>query len=223
MYTSKTNYLSLLFALLFVSCSDAQQTKTTAQKPQTTNKSTRMNTHHSDTITLGAGCFWCVEAVFQNMEGVEKVVSGYSGGTIKNPSYKEVCTGATGHAEVCQITYDPNKVTVPEILEVFWQTHDPTTLNRQGNDIGTQYRSAIFYHTPEQKKIAEEYKAKLDSSGAFDRPIVTEITAYTNFYPAEDYHQNYYNENGSEPYCQFVVRPKVEKFKKVFADKVKKK
>jgi peptide-methionine (S)-S-oxide reductase len=224
MYTSKTNYLSLLFALLLVSCSDAQQNKASVQEPQTIDKSkTSMSNSHSDTITLGAGCFWCVEAVFQNLEGVEKVVSGYSGGTVKNPSYKEVCMGTTGHAEVCQVTYDPNKVSIPEILEVFWQTHDPTTLNRQGNDIGTQYRSAIFYHTPEQKKIAEEYKAKLDSSGAFDRPIVTEITAYTNFYPAEDYHQNYYNENGSEPYCQFVVRPKVEKFKKVFADKVKKK
>jgi peptide-methionine (S)-S-oxide reductase len=224
MYTRKTNYLSLLFAFLLVSCSDAQQNKVSVQEPQTTDKlQTSMNTNHSDTITLGAGCFWCVEAVFQNLEGVEKVVSGYSGGTVKNPSYKEVCMGTTGHAEVCQLTYDPNKVSIPEILEVFWQTHDPTTLNRQGNDIGTQYRSAIFYHTPEQKKIAEEYKAKLDSSGAFDRPVVTEITAYNNFYPAEDYHQNYYNENGSEPYCQFVVRPKVEKFKKVFADKMKKK
>ncbi|MDP2387533.1 MAG: peptide-methionine (S)-S-oxide reductase MsrA [Bacteroidota bacterium] len=175
-----------------------------------------------DTATFGAGCFWCVEAVYQNMEGVEKVVSGYSGGFVKNPAYKEVCMGTTGHAEVCQVHYNPQKVTFDELLEVFWQTHDPTTLNRQGNDIGTQYRSAIFYHNDEQKQKAEKYKAELDKSGAFDRPIVTEVTAYTNFYPAEDYHQNYYNQNGSEPYCQFVVKPKVEKFKKVFKDKVKK-
>ena len=175
-----------------------------------------------DTATFGAGCFWCVEAVYQNMEGVEKVVSGYSGGFVKNPAYKEVCMGTTGHAEVCQVHYNPQKVTFDELLEVFWQTHDPTTLNRQGNDIGTQYRSAIFYHNGEQKQKAEKYKAELDKSGAFDRPIVTEVIAYTNFYPAEDYHQNYYNQNGSEPYCKFVVKPKVEKFKKVFKDKVKK-
>lgn len=175
-----------------------------------------------DTATFGAGCFWCVEAVFQNMGGVEKVVSGYSGGNIKNPSYKEVCKGITGHAEVCQIYYDPTKVTFGELLEVFWQTHDPTTLNRQGNDVGTQYRSAIFYHNAEQKELAEKYKKKLNESGAFENPIVTEITSYSNFYPAEDYHQNYYNENGEQPYCQFVVKPKVEKFKKVFKDKLKK-
>lgn len=175
-----------------------------------------------DTATFGAGCFWCVEAVFQNMEGVEKVVSGYSGGFVKNPAYKEVCMGTTGHAEVCQIYYNPQKVTFDELLEVFWQTHDPTTLNRQGNDIGTQYRSAIFYHSDEQKQKAEKYKAELDKSKAFDRPIVTEVTAYSNFYSAENYHQNYFNQNGSEPYCQFVVKPKVEKFKKVFKNKVKK-
>lgn len=175
-----------------------------------------------DTATFGAGCFWCVEAVYQNMEGVEKVVSGYSGGFVKNPAYKEVCMGTTGHAEVCQIYYNPQKVSFDELLEVFWQTHDPTTLNRQGNDIGTQYRSSIFYHSDEQKQKAEKYKAELDKSGAFDRPIVTEITAYSNFYPAEDYHQNYFNQNGSEPYCQFVVKPKVEKFKKVFKNKLKK-
>lgn len=174
-----------------------------------------------DTITLGAGCFWCVEAVFQGLKGVEKVTSGYSGGFIKNPSYKEVCQGTTGHAEVCQIVYNPKIITVPEILQVFWQTHDPTTLNRQGNDIGTQYRSAIFYHNDEQKKLAEQYKEELNKSKAFDHPIVTEVTAYTNFYPAEDYHQEYYNLHGEEPYCQFVIQPKVEKFKKVFKDKLK--
>lgn len=175
-----------------------------------------------DTATFGAGCFWCVEAVFQNMEGVEKVVSGYSGGSVKNPAYKEVCMGTTGHAEVCQIHYNPQKVSFDELLEVFWQTHDPTTLNRQGNDIGTQYRSAVFYHSEEQKQKAEKYKAELDKSGAFDRPIVTEIVPFSTFYAAENYHQDYFNLNGTEPYCQFVVKPKVEKFKKVFKDKVKK-
>lgn len=181
-----------------------------------------MENNTMDTATFGAGCFWCVEAVFQNMEGVEKVVSGYSGGQVKNPSYKEVCMGTTGHAEVCQIIYDPKKVTFDELLEVFWKTHDPTTLNRQGNDVGTQYRSAVFYHTEEQKQKAEKYKAELDKSGAFEKPIVTEIVPYSVFYAAENYHQDYYNLNGSEPYCQFVVKPKVEKFKKVFKDKVKK-
>jgi peptide-methionine (S)-S-oxide reductase len=172
-------------------------------------------------ITLGAGCFWCVEAIFQDLKGVSKVVSGYAGGHIKNPAYKEVCNGTTGHAEVVQLTYDPREVSIGEILEVFWKTHDPTTLNRQGNDTGTQYRSAVFYHTEEQKQAAEFYKAKLDESGAFRSPIVTEVTAFTNFFPAEDYHQNYFNDHGEQGYCQMVIRPKVEKFHKVFADKLK--
>ena len=171
--------------------------------------------------TFGNGCFWCTEAIFQQVDGVISVVSGYAGGTVDNPTYKQVCTGNTGHAEVLQIAYDPAKVTYDELLEVFWMTHDPTTLNRQGTDVGTQYRSAVFYHTDEQRRLAEEYKKKLDASGAFPRPIVTEITAFTEFYKAEDYHQNYYNQNGEQPYCQFVVRPKVEKFKKVFAKKLK--
>ena len=174
-----------------------------------------------ETITLGAGCFWCVEAVFQKLKGVESVVSGYSGGHIKNPAYREVCNGVTGHAEVIQIKFDPSLVSIAEILQVFWQTHDPTTLNRQGNDIGTQYRSAIFYHTEEQRQIAEQYKEELNKSKAFPEPIVTEITAITNFYRAEDHHQNYFNQNSDQGYCQFVVRPKVEKFKKLFADKMK--
>ncbi len=174
-----------------------------------------------DTITLGAGCFWCVEAVFQNLNGVQKVVSGYSGGHVKNPAYKEVCNGTTGHAEVCQVFNDPSIITLPEILQVFWQTHDPTTLNRQGNDIGTQYRSAIFYHNEEQKKIAQQYKDELNKNNAFDDPIVTEITPFTNFYPAEDHHQNYFNLHGEQPYCQFVILPKVAKLKKVFSAKIK--
>ena len=182
-----------------------------------------MSTANLDTITLGAGCFWCVEAVFQRLNGVVSVTSGYSGGVPKNPTYKEVCSGLTGHAEVAQIVYDTTVVTLPEILEVFFKTHDPTTLNRQGGDAGTQYRSAIFYHNDEQKKIAEEVKKGLDASGAFNAPIVTEITKITEFYKAEDYHQNYYNENAnSNPYCQYVIVPKLEKFNKYFADKLKK-
>jgi peptide-methionine (S)-S-oxide reductase len=181
-----------------------------------------VNTEGLDIATFGAGCFWCVEAVFQGLEGVEKVVSGYSGGTVKNPSYKEVCKGTTGHAEVAQIYYDPARISFDELLEVFWQTHDPTTLNRQGADVGTQYRSAIYYHNDAQRELAETYKEKLDASGAFPDPIVTEITAFDVFYEAEDYHQNYYKQNGSQPYCMLVIRPKVEKFKKVFSDKLKK-
>jgi peptide-methionine (S)-S-oxide reductase len=175
----------------------------------------------TDTATFGAGCFWCVEAVFQNLKGVESVVSGYSGGTVANPSYEEVSTGTTGHAEACQIAYDPARISYPELLEAFWKSHDPTTLNRQGNDAGTQYRSAIFYHNEEQKKLAEHYKQQLDSSKAFDDPIVTEIVPFKNFYKAEDYHQNYFNKNGNAPYCMFVIRPKLEKFKKAFKDKLK--
>ncbi|MBX2959280.1 MAG: peptide-methionine (S)-S-oxide reductase MsrA [Flavobacteriales bacterium] len=175
-----------------------------------------------DTITFGAGCFWCVEAVYSDLKGVETVVSGYAGGTVKNPSYKEVCTGNTGHAEVCQITYNPEVISFQELLEVFWQIHDPTTLNRQGGDIGTQYRSAIFYHTNEQKQIAEDFLNKLNNEKVFPNPIVTEITPINNFFPAEDYHQDYFELNGDNPYCQAVVKPKLEKFRKVFKDKLKK-
>lgn len=171
--------------------------------------------------TFGNGCFWCTEAVFQQLDGVTKVESGYSGGSVVNPTYKAVCSGSTGHAEVLQITYDPDKISFKELLEVFWATHDPTTLNRQGNDVGTQYRSAIFYHNEDQRLQAEKYMKSLDQSGAFDDPIVTEITRFDKFYKAEDYHQNYYNLNGSQPYCQFVIKPKVDKFKKAFADKLK--
>jgi len=175
-----------------------------------------------DRITFGAGCFWCVEAVYSDLKGVETVVSGYAGGTVKNPSYKEVCTGNTGHAEVCQITYNPEVISFQELLEVFWQIHDPTTLNRQGGDIGTQYRSAIFYHTNEQKQIAEDFLNKLNNEKVFPNPIVTEITPINNFFPAEDYHQDYFELNGDNPYCQAVVKPKLEKFRKVFKDKLKK-
>lgn len=174
------------------------------------------NNKELETATFGAGCFWCVEAVYQRLEGVISVTSGYSGGVTKKPTYEEICTGKTGHAEVTQVVYDTTKMSFEELLEVFWKTHDPTTLNRQGNDVGTQYRSVIFYHTEKQKKLAEGYKKKLDASGAFDNPIVTEISPLKNFYKAEDYHQNYFNQNTSQPYCIFVIQPKLEKFKKVF-------
>jgi peptide-methionine (S)-S-oxide reductase len=168
-------------------------------------------------ITLGAGCFWCTEAVFQRLEGVEKVISGYAGGIIANPTYKQICTGTTGHAEVIHVFYAPEKVSLESLLEVFWATHDPTTLNRQGADVGPQYRSSIFYQNETQKELA----SKLKASQVFDRPIVTEITPFSNFYPAENYHQDYFNLNGMLPYCQFVVKPKVDKLKKYFADRLK--
>jgi len=174
------------------------------------------------TATFGTGCFWCTEALFQQLKGVQSVTSGYSGGKVKNPTYEQVCSGETGHAEVVQVVYDPKVISFVELLEVFWKIHDPTTLNRQGNDEGTQYRSAIFYHDAEQKKLAEEYKQKLDKSGAFNRPIVTEIAPYGEFYSAEKYHQNYFNDNSNQGYCQFVIQPKLDKFKQVFKDKLKK-
>lgn len=178
-------------------------------------------TAHLDTATFGAGCYWCTEAQFQQLKGVISVESGFSGGHVKNPSYKEVCNGTTGHAEVCNIVYDPSIISYDEMLAAFWTTHDPTQLNRQGNDVGTQYRSSIFYHSALQKAKAEEYKKKLNDEKVFDKPVVTEIVPFSVFYKAEDYHQDYYNANGDAPYCSFVIRPKVEKFQKVFKDKLK--
>jgi peptide-methionine (S)-S-oxide reductase len=174
------------------------------------------------TATFGSGCFWCTEAVFQRLKGVEKVVSGYMGGRTKNPTYEEVCTGLTGHAEVIQIQYDPAVISFAELLEAFWKTHDPTTLNRQGADTGTQYRSVVFFHTPEQKEEAEKYKTKLDEAKIFENKIVTEISPAKEFYPAEKYHQNYFNDNPNQGYCRAVIAPKVEKFEKVFKDRLKK-
>ena len=217
----KLIFTSVLVTLAtIISCAQKQTVKKNISKDMTTNTNGTINTA-TDTATFGTGCFWCTEAIFQQLEGVEKVTSGYGGGHVANPSYKEVCTGTTGHAECIQVVYDPKKITYDELLEVFWQTHDPTTLNRQGNDVGTQYRSVIFYHNNEQKEKAEHYKAELDKSGAFKNPIVTEITAFTNFYPAENYHQDYYEQNGDQPYCSLVIRPKVEKFQKVFKSKLK--
>ncbi|MFM9908620.1 MAG: peptide-methionine (S)-S-oxide reductase MsrA [Chitinophagaceae bacterium] len=192
-----------------------------SNEPEVTATSKTTSSITTDTATFANGCFWCTEAIFQQLEGVLKVSSGYTGGYVVNPSYKEVCTGTTGHAECIQIVYDPSKITFDELLEVFWQTHDPTTLNKQGNDEGTQYRSAIFFHNKEQKEKALKYKEELDKSGAFRGPIVTEVSPITSFYIAENYHQDYFNSNGSQPYCTYVIRPKLEKFQKVFKSKLK--
>ncbi len=183
---------------------------------------TTTNSANLDTATFGTGCFWCTEAVFQQLKGVEKVTSGYSGGSVPHPTYEQVCSKTTGHAECLNIVYDTTVITFDELLEVFWQVHNPTTLNRQGADEGPQYRSVIFYHNDEQKARAEKYKTALDKSGAWDDPIVTAIDKFDVFYPAEEYHQNYYNNNSGQGYCQFVIRPKLEKFEKVFKDKLKK-
>ena len=165
----------------------------------------------SEKATFGAGCFWCVEAVFQRLEGVKDVVPGYCGGDKDNPTYKEICTGMTGHAEVAQITFDPATISFDDLLNMFWQSHDPTTRNRQGNDVGTQYRSAIFYHNEEQRSTAEGSKEKFDNSEIFSNQIVTEITALDKFWPAEDYHNDYYNNNPNQPYCRIVIKPKLDK------------
>jgi peptide-methionine (S)-S-oxide reductase len=209
----------LILATLFFLTACGQQ-KSKKQIPATpVSKSKNM---HTEIITLGNGCFWCTEAIFQQVNGVTKVTSGYSGGHVENPTYEEVCEKTTGHAEVLQVEFDTTQVTIDEILEIFWQTHDPTTLNRQGNDVGPQYRSVVFYHNNYQKERAEYFKKKLDESGAFGNPIVTAIEPYTNFYVAENYHQDYYKRNGNQPYCYFVIRPKLEKFEKAFKDKIKK-
>lgn len=213
------NYLlamAIVANLCFVSC--ARQ-DTSGLKTANFASMTNFNT---DTATFGAGCFWCVEAVFQQLEGVLKVTSGYSGGHVKNPTYEQVCEKNTGHVEVTQIVFDPSKISFDELLEVFWKTHDPTTPNQQGNDVGPQYRSAIFYHNQQQKRLAEGYKKSLDQAGAWDRPIVTTIEPLKEFYEAEDYHQDYYNSNPNQMYCRYVIQPKLEKFQKVFKDKLKK-
>jgi peptide-methionine (S)-S-oxide reductase len=208
-----------LFSLSLLSCTQ----NSSKPIPELKQIMTIETTNKLDTATFGEGCFWCVEAVFQQLDGVVSVTSGYSGGQVKNPTYKEVCTGTTGHAEVCQIVYDPKKISYANMLQAFWGSHDPTTLNRQGNDEGTQYRSVIFYHNNDQKIQAEKYLKELDASGSYRAPIVTEIADFKEFFAAEDYHQNYFNQNGDAPYCQFVIKPKIEKFQKVFKDKLKKK
>ncbi len=207
----------VLFLFMFTFSACAQHVKEV--RDETIKNETEMM--KTDTATFGGGCFWCTEAQFELLKGVISVTSGYSGGTVRNPSYKEVCTGRTGHAEVVQVVYDPALITYEELLEAFWHSHDPTQLNRQGNDVGTQYRSVIFYHDEEQHRLAEKYKKLLNESGAYGSEIVTEISALKEFFKAETDHQNYFNENGSQPYCQFVVAPKVDKFRKVFKEKLK--
>jgi peptide-methionine (S)-S-oxide reductase len=211
----------LLGAFIFINLSCAQSSDKKENNMENLPKTIVEVPEGLEVATLGGGCFWCTEAIYQDLIGIEKVLSGYSGGYLAKPTYKQVTSGTTGHAEVIQVFYDPATISFEEILEIFWSTHDPTTLNRQGADVGPQYRSAVFYHSESQKEMAELYKNKLNESGAFDKPIVTEVTPFSNFYVAEDYHQNYFNDNGMQPYCQFVIRPKVEKFRKVFAEKLK--
>lgn len=209
--------LIAIFAFIIGSCSFTNKEQKTINKQDID----KIMSSNLDTAVFGAGCFWCVEAVFQELKGVQSVESGYSGGTVENPSYKEVCTGTTGHAEVAEIIFDPAVISYDDLLEVFWTTHDPTTLNRQGADVGSQYRSVIFYLNDKQKETAEKSKKEI-APQIWDDPIVTEIAPLTNFYKAEDYHQNYYNENPEQSYCKFVINPKLEKFRKKFKDKLKK-
>ena len=219
----KFGFIIPIVFIYFFTSSGCDRRETNAHSEKKTESGVTNNMDSLQTATFGSGCFWCTEAIFERVNGVVKVESGYSGGTVENPTYQEVCTGTTGHAEVTQITYDPSVISFDELLEIFWKTHDPTTLNKQGNDVGTQYRSVIFYHNVEQKELAEKYKSELDKSGAWDNPIVTEISPFKNFYSAEGYHQDYYENNPNQGYCAFVIAPKVEKFEKVFKDKLKKK
>jgi len=220
-HTLKLSLILLLTATWLSACAQDNKYEKSNTFKKMTNNHTMSTNHKTEVATFGAGCFWCTEAQFQQLNGVEKVESGFSGGHTANPTYREVCGGNTGHAEVCNIYYDPAVISFDELLAAFWTCHDPTQLNRQGNDVGTQYRSVIFYHNEEQKTKAEEYKNKLNAEHAWDKPVVTEISPFTKFYKAEDYHQDYYDLNGSEPYCQFVIKPKLDKFKKVFKDKLK--
>lgn len=220
-HTLRLSVFLLFSAMQLSACAQENKYEKTNTFKKMNNTHTMSTEHKIEVATFGAGCFWCTEAQFQQLKGVDKVESGFSGGHTNNPTYKEVCTGTTGHAEVCNIYYDPAVISFDELLAAFWTCHDPTQLNRQGNDVGTQYRSVVFYHNAEQKQKTEEYKQKLNEEHAWDKPVVTEISPFTKFYKAEDYHQDYYNLNGSEPYCQFVVKPKLDKFKKVFKEKLK--
>lgn len=214
-YLVKVKFATLVCVIGLSSCSGQNNGSSKLSSNTMENK-------NYEIATLGAGCFWCVEAVFQQLDGVEEVVSGYMGGQVKNPSYKEVCTGRTGHAEVIQLKFNPQVIGFEDVLLVFFQTHDPTTKNRQGNDVGTQYRSAIFYHSPLQKEIAEEVIQRLNEQMVFEKAVVTEVSEASTFYIAEDYHQDYYNNNSEQPYCSWVIKPKLDKLEKVFGDKLKK-
>ena len=211
------DHLALAVALLITGCARSAATK----EPDPQEKPPMNATQKLEKATLGAGCFWCSEAVFLRLRGVQSVASGYSGGQVPDPTYEQVCAGTTGHAECVQVTYDPAVISYLELLEVFFKTHDPTTLNRQGPDVGTQYRSVIFYHNDQQRAVAEQTKAALDESGAFASRIVTQIVPSEKFYLAENYHQDFFGRNPRQPYCAAIVRPKVEKFEKVFRDKLK--
>lgn len=213
-------YLFFLWLSLFQFCCAA--TESPKNEPMDQHKIPQISEELiTDTATFGEGCFWCTEAFFQRIDGVLQVLSGYGGGHLENPTYEQVCDKNTGHIELCRIVYDPTKVTYDELLEVFWKTHDPTTMDRQGDDIGPQYRSAIYYHNSAQQQKAVKYRAALDKSGAWVNPIVTIIEPLKNFYPAENYHQDYYNANKNQGYCRFVIAPKLEKFEKVFKAKLK--
>jgi len=213
--------MKMIYALILLSLTSCGYSSQSKNKNKQTQQMEDKTAQTLDTITLGGGCFWCMEAVFQRMKGVEKVESGYSGGNVKNPAYREVCTGSTGHAEVVRVTFDKNKTSLENILAVFFVVHDPTSLNRQGADEGTQYRSAIYYQNEKQFKIIAEAIEKLINEKVFSEPIVTEVSAIKNFYKAEESHQNYYNQNSDQSYCRFVVKEKVDKFEKLFKDKVK--
>jgi len=212
--------IAVVLGLLSVNLLSCKETKSEITK----GEKDIMNSLNAkiDTATFGSGCFWCTEAIFERVNGVISVVSGYAGGQVDNPTYEEVCGGKTGHAECSQITFNPEIISYDDLLEIFWKTHDPTTLNKQGPDVGTQYRSVIFYHNEEQKQKAQYYKKKLEEEKIWDDPIVTKISPLTKFYKAEKYHQDYYENNPSQGYCSFVITPKVEKFEKVFKDKLKK-
>ena len=221
--TLTTTFIGLTTLLSCAQRSSVTSDTIMDKKDHSSDNSSSLNSSKTDTATFANGCFWCTEAIFEELDGVISATSGYTGGNIENPTYKQVCTGQTGHAECLQIVYNPGRISFDELLAVFWETHDPTTLNQQGADIGTQYRSGIFYHHEEQKAKAEKYKAELDKSGSWDRPVVTEITPFTIFYPAENYHQQYFENNeNNNPYCKIVIRPKLDKFRKVFGDKLKK-
>lgn len=212
--------LLILLVSFLVNGIGCKSSKSYKHSKQTNNMETIVNIEY-DTATFGAGCFWCVEAIFAELKGVKSVLSGYTGGDKLNPTYAEICTGTTGHAEVAQIVYNPKETTFKDLLEVFWQVHDPTSLNRQGADIGTQYRSVVFYRNDQQKKEAEFYKEKLNTEKVYSNNVVTQIEPMGVFYKAEDYHQNYYSDNSNQTYCVYVIKPKLEKFRKVFKDKLK--
>jgi peptide-methionine (S)-S-oxide reductase len=216
---------AILIALIGIACNYGVAPPKLTRVAKAAAKPTELEPETTPTglakATFASGCFWCSEAIFQQLKGVKSVVSGYTGGSVKKPSYEEVCAGNTGHAEAIQVTFDPAVVKYQDLLEVFWKTHDPTTVDRQGYDIGPQYRSVVFYHNDEQKQLAEHFKKKLNESGIFDKPIVTQIVPFREFYRAEDYHQNYFNQNPQQRYCQLVIGPKLEKLKELFHDKMK--